>query len=132
MLAMILGIGTDLVEVARVASMMERHGGRALDRIFTPAEAAHCRAAGRPAESFAARFAAKEAFFKALGTGWSEGMGWTDVEVVSLESGAPTLRLHGAARERAEAMGATRAHVSLTHTAEVAGAFVVLETGAGR
>lgn len=124
---MILGIGMDLVEVARVASMMERHGGRALGRIFTHAEAAHCHAAGRPEESFAARFAAKEALFKALGTGWSGGMGWTDVEVVSQEGGAPTLRLHREARERADALGATRAHLSLTHTAQVAGAFVVLE-----
>ena len=125
---MILGIGIDLVEVSRVAALVERHGGRALRRIFTPAEAAYCGAAGRPAESFAARFAAKEAFLKALGTGWAQGIGWTDVEVVSQESGAPTLRVAGEARRRLEAMGATRTHLSLTHTGTTAGAFVILES----
>jgi holo-[acyl-carrier protein] synthase len=124
---MIIGIGTDLVEIARLEKVLQRHGGRAHRRLFTTGETEYCASAGRPAQSFAARFAAKEAFFKAVRSGWGQGVNWTDVEVVSAPSGAPDLRLHGAARRRMEALGARRAHLSLTHTDTVAGAFVVLE-----
>lgn len=124
---MILGVGMDLVQVRRVGELLERRGERALRRFFTPAEVARCRASRSPGESFAARFAAKEAFFKALGTGWGRGGAWTEVEVVSAPSGAPSLRLSGAAAEMAAERGVVRAHVSLTHTDELAGAYVVLE-----
>lgn len=128
---MIIGIGMDLVEVSRVAALLERHGERGLRRLFTPGERERCLCAGRPAQSFAARFAAKEAFLKAIGTGWAEGLGWTDVEVVSAASGAPELRLHGAAERLARKRGVDRVHLSLTHTDQLAGAYVVLEGAAG-
>jgi holo-[acyl-carrier protein] synthase len=124
---MIVGVGMDLVQVRRVDELLERKGGRALARLFTAAEAARCRGGRSPRESFAARFAAKEAFFKALGTGWGRGGAWTEVEVVSAPSGAPSIRLHGAAAARARAAGVLRVHLSLTHTDELAAAYVVLE-----
>jgi holo-[acyl-carrier protein] synthase len=129
---MIVGVGTDLVQVARVWAVLERKGDRALRRLFTPAEVARCRGGRSPRESFAARFAAKEAFFKALGTGWGRGAAWAEVEVVSAPSGAPTLRLHGGAAALAAAAGVRRVHVSLTHTGDLAGAYVVLEGDASR
>lgn len=124
---MIVGVGTDLVQVRRVDELLERKGERALRRLFTAAEVERCRGGRSPRESFAARFAAKEAFFKALGTGWGRGGAWTEVEVVSAPSGAPSLRLHGAAAALAEAAGVRRVHLSLTHTDDLAGAYVVLE-----
>lgn len=124
---MIVGLGMDLVRIDRVWAVLERKGGRALSRFFTAAEAERCNASRHPPESFAARFAAKEAFFKALGTGWGIGGAWTEVEVVSTPSGAPTLRLSGRAKEQAEARGATRVHVTLTHSDDVAAAVVILE-----
>jgi holo-[acyl-carrier protein] synthase len=124
---MILGVGVDLVRIDRVTGLLERHGPRALAKLFTPAEAARCREGRHPPESFAARFAAKEAFFKALGTGWGRGGAWTDVEVVSAPSGAPSLRLSGAAAALADERGIRHVHLSLTHTDDTAAAFVVLE-----
>lgn len=124
---MIVGIGTDLVPVPRIADLLARRGDRALRKLFTPAEVERCRCAGSPAESFAARFAAKEALFKALGTGWGRGGAFNEVEVVSAASGAPSLRLSGRAAAVAERNGVRRIHLSLTHTGELAGAFVVLE-----
>ena len=124
---MILGIGVDLVDIARVERMLDRHQGRARDRVFTAGEIAYCNEAGRPGESYAARFAAKEAFFKAVGRGWGQGLAWTEVEVLSGGHGAPELRLHGAARKRADLLGVRRWHLSLTHTGETAAAFLVLE-----
>jgi len=121
----------DLVQVRRVSELLERRGERALVRLFTPAEVARCRASRSSPESFAARFAAKEAFFKALGMGWGQGVAWTEVEVVSAPSGAPSLRLHGAAATAAAERGVSRAHLSLTHTGDLAGAYVILEGGPG-
>ena len=117
----------DLVEVRRVAELLERHGERALARLFTPEEVAYCRASGRAMHSFAARFAAKEAFFKALGTGCGAAGAWAEVGVVRDVSGAPSLQLSGAAARSAEARGIRTLHLSLTHTEELAGAYVVLE-----
>jgi holo-[acyl-carrier protein] synthase len=126
---MIAGVGIDMVRIDRVWAVLERKGERAVQRFFTPAEAARCRASKRPAESFAGRFAAKEAFFKALGTGWGIGGAWTDVEVVHADSGAPSLRLSGRAATLAADRGVTRVHLSITHTEEMAAAVVVLEWG---
>ena len=109
--------GIDLVENARIAAMLDRHGERFLDRCFTPAERAY--AEGNPKrcdQHLAARFAAKEAVLKALGTGWRDGIAWTDIEVVRQPSGQPAVRLTGRAREIADAMGATAWLISLTHT----------------
>ncbi|HYR06977.1 MAG TPA: holo-ACP synthase [Longimicrobium sp.] len=123
----IAGIGVDLVSIPRFAQLMERRGDAAVARFFTAAEAERCRASKSAIESFAGRFAAKEAFFKALGTGWGLGGRWTEVEVVSAPSGAPSLRLSGRAAEAAAEQGVVRIHLSITHTDETAAAFVVLE-----
>jgi holo-[acyl-carrier protein] synthase len=124
---MIVGIGVDLVSLPRFAELMEQRGDAAVRRFYTPAEAERCRQSKSALESFAARFAAKEAFFKALGTGWGIGGAWTEVEVVSAPSGAPSLRLTGRAAELAGARGVRNVHVSLTHSDHDAMAFVVLE-----
>ena len=124
---MIVSIGIDIIEVARIREVMGRTP-RFVERVFTAGERAYC--AGRgvvAAQHFAARFAAKEAALKALGTGWSGGIAWQDIEIVSGASGAPAILFHGRARELFEQTGATRAHVSLSHTAEHAVAQIVLE-----
>ena len=126
--AVIAGTGVDLVSIPRFADLLERRGETAIRRFFAPAEAERCRASRSAVESFAARFAAKEAFFKALGTGWGLGGRWTEVEVVSAPSGAPSLRLSGRAAQAAAERGVSRIHLSLTHTHETAAAFVVLES----
>ncbi len=125
---MIIGAGTDLVEVDRFRRFLERRGARALERLFTPAERAYCLRQAVPASSLAARFAAKEAFFKALGTGCGQAGRWREVEVARGLAGRPMLRLHGAAERSARAAGARALHVSLSHTREHATAMVVLES----
>ncbi|MFI4916052.1 MAG: holo-ACP synthase [Phycisphaerales bacterium JB060] len=124
---MILGHGVDLAEVARIGRSVDRFGDRFLERVFTRAERAYSGVGRRRDERLAARFAAKEAVFKALGTGWAQGAAWTDVEVVRHDSGRPALVLHGKAREMACALGVSRWHVSLTHTQTLAMASVIAE-----
>lgn len=126
---MIVGIGTDLAEVSRIRESIRRFGDRFIDRVYTTGERAYSLRKANPAERFAARFAAKEAGMKAIGTGWSRGVRWVDFEVVNEPSGRPTVKLSGAAGEIARRMGVTRVSVSLTHTAEVAFAVVILEDG---
>ena len=126
---MIVGTGIDLVEIDRIQHSMDRFGTRFLDRIFTDGERVYCLRKRKSAESFAARFAAKEAGAKALGTGISHGVSWLEIEVVREPSGRPTLRFHGRAAERAERMGVRHAALSLTHTGELAMASVALEDG---
>lgn len=129
---MILGIGIDVCEVARIERALDARGGaRFRARVFTAGEAAYCERRGRTAgQSYAATFAAKEAALKALGTGWSEGLTWHDVEVLHEASGAPRLALHGEARALARRRRLTRAHLTLSHAGAVAVAVVVLEGGA--
>ena len=124
---MVLGLGSDVIEIARIAQSMERFGERFLRRVFTPEEIAYCQRKKNAAESFAARFAAKEAGAKALGTGISHGISWPEIEVRREASGRPTLHWSGRAREMAERMGVRRSLVSLTHSRELAMAFVVVE-----
>lgn len=124
---MILGIGLDLVEVARFERDVSRHGNGFLEELFSPREIAYCQGMRRPYPFYAARFAAREAFFKALGTGREGSMGWRDVEVHREASGKPFLVLHGETRRVAEGRGVRRVHLSLTHTEEYAAATVVLE-----
>ncbi|MBI4161495.1 MAG: holo-ACP synthase [Acidobacteria bacterium] len=126
---MIVGLGTDVSEVARIAAAIARRGERLLRRVFTPEEIAFCRGRRRPAEHFAARFAAKEAVFKALGTGRALGVRWTDVEVRREPAGRPSVRLAGGARRRAESLGAERVWVSLASAGDRAWAVAVLESG---
>ena len=124
---MILGTGVDLAEVARIRSAIERYGERFIRRIYTPLEIAYVERKANRFERFAARFAAKEAGMKAIGTGWDHGVTWKDIEVSNLPSGQPTLQLHGVAAQIAEKMGVKRIALSLTHTAELAMAHVILE-----
>ena len=118
-----------MVEIRRIQSSIDRYGRRFLDRIFTEAEQAYCLRKRNSAESFAARFAAKEAGAKALGTGISHGVSWLEIEVVREPSGRPSLRFHGRAAHIAARLGFTRAALSVTHTAELAAASVVIEDG---
>jgi holo-[acyl-carrier protein] synthase len=124
---MLLGTGVDLAEVHRIAQSIERFGTRFLDRVFTAAEIAYCHAKRNSAESFAARFAAKEAAAKALGTGMNFGVTWREIEVARSPSGRPSLRLSGRAQERAARMGVDSISLSLSHTADLAIAMVVME-----
>jgi holo-[acyl-carrier protein] synthase len=124
---MILGVGTDLIEIARIAGSVRRYGDRFLRRIFTPREIEYCQRKKNAAESFAARFAAKEAGAKALGTGISRGVGWLELEVTREPSGRPSLQLSGRAAERAASLGVARISLSLTHSGELALAVVVME-----
>ena len=112
----ILGHGIDLVEVSRIAAMLERHPERFIERVFTAGEAERGQGHKRQAEHLAARFAAKEATLKALGTGWANGVAWTEVEVVRLPSGQPTLKLTGRAAELAQQQGVREWRISITHT----------------
>jgi holo-[acyl-carrier protein] synthase len=112
----ILGHGVDIVEVARIGAMIDEHGDRFLDRCFTAAERGYSEPRKRGSEHLAGRFAAKEAVLKALGTGWRNGIAWTDVEVVPLASGQPDLKLHGAAADAARRAGITSWSISISHT----------------
>ena len=123
---MIVGIGTDLLDVNRMARELSREGAGFRDGVFTSSEVAYCDGMGQPARHFAARFAAKEAFWKAIGAG-PEGVSLRDVEVCREEGGRPVLVLFGRAREAAERLGVRNTFVSLTHTATLASANVVLE-----
>lgn len=124
---MVLGLGSDLIEIARIRASIERFGDRFLNRVFTPGEIAYCRSKKNAAESFAARFAAKEAGAKALGTGISHGIAWPEIEVRREVSGRPTLHWHGRALERSGILGVRRTSVTLAHSRDVAMAVVVVE-----
>ena len=118
-----LPTGIAIIEISRVRRVLEQYGQRFLDRIFTPAEIAYCR---ERAPNLAARFAAKEATMKALGTG-VRGVGWKDIETVRHESGAPSVLLHGRAKRRAQRLGIRDISLSLSHSREYAVAFVVVQ-----
>jgi holo-[acyl-carrier protein] synthase len=122
----VLGHGVDLVEVARIARMLQEHGDRFRERVFTEIERDYAEAGGRrSAERYAARFAAKEAAFKAVGTGWRSGIAWIDAEVVHGADGAPTLRVHGQLAEAARERGIEAWRISITHTDHLALASVL-------
>jgi len=126
---MILGIGTDLAEVHRIEQSVSRFGDRFLKRVYSIRERQYALSKANSAERLAARFAAKEAGMKAVGTGWNQGVSWQDFEVVNESSGRPTLNLTGMARQIADRMGVRRITISLTHTTEIAFAIVILEDG---
>jgi holo-[acyl-carrier protein] synthase len=125
---MIVGTGIDITETARIEQAMARHGERFARRIYTPGEIAYCEQFKSKAERYAARFAAKEAAFKALGTGWREGVRWLDVEVTHLPSGKPELRLMGRAEELARGLGVERMAISLSHSNHYVVAQVIFES----
>ena len=124
---MIVGTGVDIAEVARIAAAVERFGDRFLKRVFTAGEIAYCLSKVNRHERLAARFAAKEAAMKAIGTGLRRGVTWQDVEVVRMPGPRPQLRLSGQAAEFANRLGCKRMHLSLSHTTEQAIAHVILE-----
>jgi holo-[acyl-carrier protein] synthase len=124
---MIVGTGVDLAEVPRIKQAIERYGEKFIRRIYTPAEIAYVERKANKFERYAARFAAKEAGMKAIGTGWRRGVTWQDFEVANLPSGKPTLRFHGAAARFADHLGVKNVALSLTHTSELGMAHVILE-----
>ena len=124
---MIIGTGIDIIEIDRIQQSVSRYGTRFLNRVFTPEEQQYCHRKRASAESFAARFAAKEAGAKALGTGISRGVNWLEIEVVRLPGQRPQLQFHGRALETAMRLGAKHIALSITHTKQVAMASVLLE-----
>jgi len=124
---MIVGMGIDVAEVSRIREVFEAQGERFVRRVYTEAEAVYCEQFKNKYERYAGRFAAKEAAMKALGTGWSRGVRWVDVEVVRQRGGRPTLQLHGEARKIADSLGVKHIAISITHTSEQAFAQVIFE-----
>jgi holo-[acyl-carrier protein] synthase len=124
---MIAGIGIDVIQNERIRESIQRFGDRFLNRIYTEGEIGYCKKCADPGIHYAARFAAKEAAFKALGTGWAAGVTWKDIEIERLSSGKPELHLHGTALDKATEIGAKRFLVSLTHDQLVSCAVVILE-----
>ncbi len=126
--ALIFGSGADIIETRRFADRIRRTEGLK-NRIFTPREIAFCESSGRGAEKFAERFAAKEAFLKAMGTGWSGGYRFQDIEIIGKEGSRPGATLHGKVKDFCEENGITGIHISLSYSRDLAGAAVVLEKG---
>jgi holo-[acyl-carrier protein] synthase len=125
---MIVGSGIDIAEVPRIRHAIERFGDRFLRRIFSEGEIRYCESKANRVERYAARFAAKEAAMKALGTGWNHGVRWRDCEVVRMPGGRPAMTFHGRAAEFAAKLGTKNTALSLSHTAEQAIAQVILES----
>jgi holo-[acyl-carrier protein] synthase len=124
---MIVGMGIDVAEVSRIREVIESQKDRFLHRVYTESEIAYCEQFKNKYERYAGRFAAKEAAMKALGTGWSRGVRWVDVEVVRQRGGRPNIALKGEAQKIAETMGVKNIALSITHTAEQAIAHVIFE-----
>jgi holo-[acyl-carrier protein] synthase len=125
---LIVGLGLDIAEIDRIEAAIGRHGAPILERLFTPGEVAYCERHKNKFERYAARFAAKEAAMKALGTGWSHGVRWRDIEVTREPSGKPTLRLGGVARQVADRLGVKNISISITHSGNLALAQVIFES----
>jgi holo-[acyl-carrier protein] synthase len=123
---MIYGIGTDIIEVSRIHAVMEKDIGFR-EKIFTSGEITYCETKRHKYENYAARFSAKEAFMKAIGTGWRFGIRFADIEVYHDEFGKPLIRLHGKAEELGKIEGISKIHVSLSHVKEIATAVVIVE-----
>jgi holo-[acyl-carrier protein] synthase len=124
---MIKGIGTDLIELDRIARVYFVYGDRLLNRLFTGEERSYFAAWADPVPRVAGRFAAKEAVMKALGTGWSDGVRWRDIEVIRRPSGKPEVVLHGRCRDIFESLGAGHIHCTITHSRDYAMAVVIFE-----
>jgi holo-[acyl-carrier protein] synthase len=124
----IVGVGLDLVRIERMAQFLERHGARGRARLFTAGEQAYCEARKTSAQSYAGRFAVKEAVMKVLGTGWSRGVRWVDIEVVRPRGQAPTVVLHGESARLARARGIASIHVAITHDGGISAAVAVAES----
>jgi holo-[acyl-carrier protein] synthase len=123
----IVGLGLDIAEIDRIEAAIKRHGAPFLERIYTPNEVAYCEKHKNKFERYAARFAAKEAAMKALGTGWSNGVRWRDIEVVRAASGKPSLHLKGKAHDVATKLGVKNIALTITHSGNLALAEVIFE-----
>jgi holo-[acyl-carrier protein] synthase len=123
---LVFGIGTDIIEIQRVADKLRRTGGLK-KRVFTPREIAYCESKAKSAQHFAARFAAKEAFLKAIGTGWRSGYRFVDIEILNNEQGKPGIVVQGKVKDFCQENGITGFHVTLSHIKDLAKAVVVLE-----
>ena len=126
-MAQIIGIGTDIIECLRIAQMIERHGELFINRVYTDLEIEYCAARKAATQHFAGRWAAKEAILKALGTGWSRGISWRDIEVLNDKHGAPQVTLRAGAREISEQLGIRKMHVTISHCRCHAVAYAVAE-----
>ena len=124
----VFGIGTDIVECARIESMIEKHQNLFIDRVFTPVEIEYCSKRKAAVQHYAGRWAAKEAILKSLGTGWAKGIAWTDIEVRNEMGGQPKVRLGGGAREICEKKGITEILISISHCAQFATAYATALT----
>ena len=124
---MIIGIGIDIVEIDRLRNKIERNGDKFINRIFTEDEITYCSDKLNQHENYAVRFAAKEAVFKVLGTGWGEGVGWQQVQISNESSGKPYITLNGPAQRKADELDITNWHISLTHSDNIAAAYVIGE-----
>lgn len=124
---MIVGLGLDIAEIDRIEAAIKRHGAAFLERLYTAAEVAYCEKHRNKYERYAARFAAKEAAMKALGTGWSNGVRWRDIEVVRAANGKPSLKLEGKAGEVAAKLGVKNIALTITHSGNLALAEVIFE-----
>lgn len=124
---MIVGMGLDISEIDRIEAVISRYGTSFLERIYTPREVRYCEGHKNKFERYAARFAAKEAAMKALGTGWRFGVRWRDIEVANAPSGKPTLNLAGVSREIADRLGVKNIGLSITHSGNLALAQVIFE-----
>jgi holo-[acyl-carrier protein] synthase len=123
----IVGLGLDIAEIDRIEAAIARHGAAFIERLFTPGEVAYCEKYKNKFERYAGRFAAKEAAMKALGTGWSSGVRWRDIEVVREASGKPSLQLVGVARHIADRLGVKSIALTITHSGNLALAEVIFE-----
>lgn len=128
----ILGIGTDIVECPRIGRMIEQHGEFFLRRVYTEREIRYCQARKRALEHFAGRWAAKEAILKAIGTGWSKGISWTDLEVRNEPGGQPTVLVRGGARDAALGRGIGDILISISHCRTYATAYALAVGGVGK
>jgi holo-[acyl-carrier protein] synthase len=125
---LIVGLGLDVAEIDRIEAAITRHGAPFLERVFTPGEVAYCERHRQRFERYAARFAVKEAAMKALGTGWTQGVAWRDIEVVRESGGKPTLHLEGVAKKFADRLGVRTISVTITHSGNLALAQVIFES----
>ena len=125
---MIVGLGMDIAEIDRIEAAVARHGAALIERLFTPGEVAYCERYKNKFERYAGRFAAKEAAMKALGTGWSGGVRWRDIEVVREASGKPSLQLAGVARHIADRLSVRSIALTITHSGNLALAEVIFES----
>ncbi len=119
----VFGIGTDIVECERIASMIDKHDNLFIDRVYTPSEIEYCSGRKSSVQHYAGRWAAKEAILKSLGTGWAKGIAWTDIEVINEMGGRPKVRMGGGAREICEQKGITDVLISISHTESYATAY---------